>query len=403
MDAASYRTLFPLDSAIAFLNHGSFGACPLAVLEARNKLQLRLEREPVDFLVRQGPALFKQAREEMAEFVGAGSDELVFVTNATTGVNILLRSLPLDPGDEVLSLDHEYGACDRAWEAEVKRRSIVLRKESLGLPRPDDATIVTQVEAAIGSRTRVLYLSHITSPTALQLPLEQLARLGKKYGLFVMVDGAHGPGHVPLALHALGVDAYAGNAHKWLMGPKGTGFLYLREEHHGWIEPLVTSWGSLEHNGGSRLVSELEWAGTFDPTGVLSLATALRFRREQEWDAACAERRGELKTWLANLCARRGWTPLDPEESRLQMAAFRLPDLDEDRLHKRLYLEYGVEVPVHRFRNWSLLRVSYQPYNDRKELQWLGKALELLLPGDTVPAGLARRAPAGGHAQGEPE
>jgi isopenicillin-N epimerase len=378
------REAFHLDTQVAFLNHGSFGACPKSVLDTRDALAREMEREPVDFLVRRAPGLFRQARKRLADFAGCTAADFVFIPNATSGVNLVLRSLPLKAGDEILSCDHEYGACDRAWEAEARRRDLKLKKIELELPLPADDELVERFRKAIGPSTRVLYFSHITSPTAQLLPMEKLAALGREHGLFVFVDGAHGPGQVPLVLEESGVDAYAGNAHKWLMGPKGTGFLYLRSEHHKWIEPLVISWGSTQHDGESRLVQELEWPGTRDPSSFLALEAALDFRRITDWDQRSLEKRRELSDWLHQLCDKRGWQPLVQSDHSLQMMAFEVPALDEAGLHSALYHEFNVEVPVIAFRNRSLVRVSYQPYNGLHELEMLEQALDKLLPADEL-------------------
>jgi isopenicillin-N epimerase len=254
-----------LDPSVTFLNHGSYGACPEPVFDRYQELQRELERNPVEFLGRRFDGLLAEAREALAGFVGARADDLVFVPNATAALNTVIRSLSLEPGDEVVTTRHEYGAVTRTWE---------FAGATLVHAEPEE------VADAIGPRTRAVSVSHITSPTALVLPVAEICAAARAVGALAIVDGAHAPGQLPLDLEALGADVYAGNCHKWLSAPKGSAFLWARADHHAWIDPLVVSWG---YDDG--FAARHGWQGTRDPAAALAVPAAI-----------------EAHSWAAVLC-----------------------------------------------------------------------------------------------------
>jgi isopenicillin-N epimerase len=387
------RELFLLRPDVVFLNHGSFGACPQPVFEAYQRWQLELERQPVEFLGRRFNDLMRAAREPLAAYVGADPDELVYVPNATTGLNIVARSLPLQPGDEVLASDHEYGALDRTWRFICRRRGARYVNQPLPLPVESAEQVVEALWAGVTSRTRVLFISHITSPTALILPVAELIRRAREANILTVIDGAHAPGQIGLDLHALGADFYAGNCHKWLCAPKGSAFLYARREVQDLVEPLVVSWGWQEDRPDRfdkpvrSFVDENEWQGTRDIAAYLSVPAAIAFQAEHDWPqvrAACHEllrgggRRIEELTGLPgvsrdeDLSGRHTWYA--------QMAAFPLPACDGEAVQRRLYEEYQVEVPVIEWNGRQFVRVSVQGYNTHADLEALLAALGELLP-----------------------
>jgi isopenicillin-N epimerase len=356
---------FLLDREIAYLNHGSFGACTKAVFEEYQRLQLELEREPTDFFMRRVARWFWDGREQpgelfraraaLARFVGARADDLVFVPNATSGLNAVIRSLRLEPGDEILTTTHEYGAVTRTWEFAGAKLVVC-----------DPCELVSR----IGPRTRAVSASHITSPTALVLPIEEICAAAREVGALAIVDGAHAPGQLPLDLDALGADVYTGNCHKWLCAPKGAGFLWARPEHHDWIAPLVVSWG---YRADADFGERHGWAGTRDPSAYLTVPKAIEvhgtFDRERQRALADeAERR------LAD-----AGFPRVPGEPAPFMRAVELPPGDPEELWGRLYTEHRVEVPVYEWEGKRLLRVSIGPYTDERDLDRLGAALEQVL------------------------
>jgi isopenicillin-N epimerase len=266
-----------LDPSVAYLNHGSFGATPAAVLAAQAALRDELEREPVDFLSRTLPSRLAAAREALGAFLGACADDLAFVPNATTGVNAVLRSLDLAPDDELLTTSHAYPACRRALEFAAARADARVVVAEIPFPLADPDEVVESVLAAVSGRTRLALLDHVTSPTALVFPLERLVPALLEKGVETLVDGAHAPGTVPLALDALGAAYYTGNAHKWLCAPKGSAFLHVRKDLQAGIHPTTISHGYAPDTVPGRFRAEFDWTGTADPTAYLAIPAAIEF------------------------------------------------------------------------------------------------------------------------------
>jgi isopenicillin-N epimerase len=377
------RELFLLRPDVVFLNHGSFGACPRPVFEVYQAWQRELERQPVEFLGRRRRDLMESARAALAAYVGADADDLVYVPNATTGLNIVARSLPLQPGDEVLATDHEYGALDRTWRFVYGKRGARYINQPLPLPVESREQVVEAVWAGVTERTRILFVSHITSPTALILPVAELVRRAREAGILTVVDGAHAPGQIPLDLGALGIDFYAGNCHKWVSSPKGAAFLHVRPEVQPLVEPLVVSWGwEAENPGPSRFVDEQEWQGTRDVAAFLAVPAAIQFQADHDWlqvQAECHELLREARRRIEELT---GLPPICPDSADwyAQMAALPLPPCDTEVLQRRLYDEYRIEVPVLTWHDQQFVRVSIQAYNTGADVNALISALEVLLP-----------------------
>ena len=355
------RDLFLLDPDVVFLNHGSFGACPRPVFERYQAWQRELEREPVDFIARRLPGLLEHARAELGAFVGAGADDLTFVQNATTGVNIAARALDLQPGDEVLATNLEYGACDLAWEW-------VCERAGARYVRAD----VDELFEHRSERTKAVFLSHITSETALLLPVEEIVARARAEGLATIVDGAHAVAQVDLDLGALGVDFYAGNCHKWLCAPKGAGFLYVRPEWQERVDGTIVSWGYEEP---VTFISRTERQGTRDSAAYLAVPDAIAFHREHDVRERCVALAREARR---ELCALLGTEPLAPDEQVLQMASVWLPG-PQPELSQRLFDEHRIEIPTMRHGRDDLLRISIAPYTERADVERLLEALPRVL------------------------
>ena len=361
--AAELRREFLLDPEVAFLNHGSFGACPRPVFERYQAWQRELELEPVDFLARRLPALLDEARAALADYVGCSAWDLAFVQNATTGVNLAARSLDLRPGDEILATDLEYGACDLAWDQVCGRTEAHYVRAPIPLPLHDPSELVEALFASASERTRAVYLSHVTSETALVLPVETVVARARELGLLTIVDGAHAPAQVPLDLAELGADFYSGNCHKWLCAPKGAGFLHVRPEHQERVDAAIVSWGYTE---GRTFSQRIEIQGTRDPAAWLAVPDAIRFQAERDWDSVSERCRRLTREARGDLCELLETEPLAPDTMLAQMATVRLPGPAPD-LSDRLFSRHRVEIPVGGAEN-DLLRLSVAAYTTRDEI-----------------------------------
>ncbi|MFN2145061.1 MAG: aminotransferase class V-fold PLP-dependent enzyme [Anaerolineales bacterium] len=380
------KDLFLLDPEIIFLNHGSFGATPRPVWEVYQQWQNRLERQPVKFLGRELIPELARARQVLGEFLNAPADHLVFISNATFGVNLIARSLDLKPGDEILSTNHEYGACENVWDFLHSKTGAILVRQPVPLPLASPEEVAEQIWAGVNPNTRVLFLSHITSPTAVHLPVELLCRKARQAGILTFIDGAHAPGQIPLDLQSLGADFYVGNCHKWMLSPKGAGFLYARPEVQPLIEPLVVSWGwgeNASYTTGSRFLDQLEWWGTKDFSASLSVPAAIRFMREHDWPAVQARCHQILEEGIAAIEQLTGLDSVYALHAApfVQLAAARLPHVhDLTAFQAALYDRYRIEVPCIQWQGLHFIRLSVQAYNRREDINALISALADLLP-----------------------
>jgi isopenicillin-N epimerase len=368
--ATELRREFLLDPEIAFLNHGSFGACPRPVFERYQTWQRELEHDPVDFIARRVPDLLDGARASLAAYLGCSAADLAFVPNATTGVNLAARSLDLRPGDEVLATGLEYGACDLAWEWVCRRVGAEYVRAPIPLPLGDPGDLVDALFACTSERTRVVYVSHVTSDTGLVLPVDGIVGRARELGLVTIVDGAHAPAHVPVDLAALGADFYSGNAHKWLSAPKGAGFLHVRPGHQERVDAAIVSWGYTE---GRTFSQRIEYQGTRDPAAWLAVPDAISFQAKRDWDDVRERSRRLTREARSELCELLATAPLAPEAMVAQMATVRLPRPAAD-LSERLFTRHRVEVSVGGAEG-DLLRVSVAGYTTREEIDRLLAAL----------------------------
>lgn len=376
---ADLRAQFLLSPDVVFLNHGSFGACPKPVFETYQRWQLELERQPVEFLGRRHDTLLNEARQRIGRYLNADADCLAFVPNATVGINAVTRSLSLSPGDEILTTDHEYGAMDYTWEYACRTTGARYVRQTIPVPvtTPDD--FVEMFWRGVTERTRVIFLSHITSPTALIFPIAPILARARAAGIVTVVDGAHAPGQIPIDLTALDADFYSGNFHKWLCAPKGAAFLYAARPFHAQMVPPVVSWGWVDE---TSFVSKMQYQGTRDLAAYLSVPAAIDFQAEHAWPSIRERCRMLASEARARVSALTGLTPIQPDSSDwfAQMVTLPLPACDTDALKRRLYDEFCLEAPIVVWNKQPYIRVSFQGYNSAADVDALEHALSALLP-----------------------
>jgi isopenicillin-N epimerase len=387
--------LWPLNPELVFLNHGSFGSCPRAVLDHQRTLRTSLESDPIQFLARDLEGLLDQARASLAAFVGAEPDDLVFVSNATAGVNTVLRSLRFERGDELLVTNHEYNACRNALDFAAERSGARTIVAEIPFPCPGAEDIVESIVSRISSRTRLALIDHVTSQTGLVFPVAAIAGELAARGIDVLIDGAHAPGMVPLDLRSLGAAYYTGNCHKWLCAPKGAGFLVVRRDRQAAIRPLVISHGANSpRTDRSRYRLEFDWTGTVDPTAWLCVPKALSYVGSLlpgGWPAILARNHELALAGRDLLCEALGVPAPCPDDLVGSLAAVPLPDaasdelpsspLYADPLQDELRASYAIEVPII---PWPapprrLLRIAAQLYNRVGQYELLAAALRRLL------------------------
>jgi isopenicillin-N epimerase len=394
MRDAGFARHWLLDPAVDFLNHGSFGACPLPVLETQRQLREELERQPVRFMVRELDRRLAAARRALGTFVGVDPDDLAFVSNATTGVNTVLRSLRFDVGDELLTTDQAYNACRNALSFAAARDGASLVVAAVPFPVRSPGDVVEAVLGRVTSRTRLVLLDHVTSPTGAVWPVKQIVGALSSRGIDTLVDGAHAAGMVALNVEEIGAAYYAGNCHKWICAPKGSAFLHVRRDRQDRIRPLTISHGANSpRRDVSRFRLEFDWTGTQDVTPFLCIPEALRFMGSLfpgGWTELRQHNRQSALLARALLCSALDVRPPCPDEMTGSLVTVPLPDgnegpprspLDGDPLQDALIDEFRIEVPVVSWpappKRW--VRVSSQIYNGEPQYLRLASALRRLL------------------------
>ncbi len=379
-----------------YLNHGSFGPPPEPVRQARLEWIRRLDEQPMDFFCRELEPAWHAARDKLAAFIGASPADMIFVENATVGMNIVADSFPLRAGDEVLLTDHEYGAVQRIWRRACERAGATLKVATLPLPfRSVDETTEAIVNAATDC-TRLIVVSHVTSATAAILPVQKICAAARARGIAVCIDGPHAVAQVPLSIRELGCDYYAASCHKWLSAPFGSGFLYVAPPHQGRVRPNVLSWGRLLPGPIDSWSDEFIWSGTRDPSAFLSIPAAIdflqqtvgieNFRRGSHALAQYARRR--LVGQVFNLSQPKtgqvenlSYEPLVPDDAAWygSMAHVPLPPGDRYELQNQLWQQFGIEAPIMEFGGQRYIRVSCHLYNSPSQIDALVEALAALL------------------------
>lgn len=371
------KDLFYLNPNIIFLNNGSFGACPKPVMKVYQNWQLDLEKQPVEFLARRRVALLKESRQILAKFLNCASDEIVYLTNATTALNIIAHSLNLQAGDEILSTDLEYGAMDRMWQIICQQKSANYRRVKTIFPLKHEQ-FVENFFKNVNPYTKAIFMSHISSSTALLLPIKQIVDKARNFGIITVIDGAHVPGHLSFDLTDLSPDFYTGNCHKWLFAPKGAAFLYAKKSMQYLLKPFLISWGRNEFVSNSAFIDEFEYQGTRDIAPFLSVPASIKFRQQfltQSIKTKIHQMLEYIKFEFTQIF--KTDAIINQISENMQMYAHPLPvDINPQLLQTTLYDKYKIEIPINIHNNVAYIRISLQIFNELDEIHILLEVLK---------------------------
>jgi isopenicillin-N epimerase len=388
-EAMNIQSAFLLREGVTYLNFGSFGAALRVVFEKYQSFQLELEQEPVQFIVKNGPNYLKASREALSEYIDCDAQSLIFVPNPTFAVNTIAHSLQLKAGDEVLSTDLEYGACDRTWNYYCNKVGARYIQQPIPLPIKDEESFLTAFWEGASDRTKLIFISHLTSVTGIILPVEKIVQEAKPRKIKVFIDGAHIPGHLPLSIRNLAPDYYTGACHKWMMTPKGSSFMFVRSELQAEIDPLIISWGyDAEFPSESRYFDYHQFNGTRDFSAYLTIPVAIEFMQKNNWLKVSDNFKCLVIKWLPILCETVGSMPIAPLNSSFygQMGSIPVLCSDPIELKNRLFDDYQIEIPVMVQNGAVYVRFSLNAFNTEKDLELLNMAL-----GDLCKKGLIQK------------
>jgi isopenicillin-N epimerase len=369
MHTNSPASQFLLRKDVTFLNFGSFGACIRPAFERYQQYQLELEEEPVRFITVNGPEYLKQSRQALGEYLNCSADDVVYVTNPSYAVNIIAKSFDLKEGDEILTTNLEYGACDRTWRYYCKKSGAKWVKFEVPFPLTTKEEFVEQFMKMATEKTRLIFISHLTSSTGLRLPVEEICKAAREKGILTFVDGAHGPGQVPVDLTAMDVDMYTGACHKWMMTPKGSSFLYVKREHQHLFDPLIISWGyEAAKPSHSQFLDYHQLQGTRDFSAFLTIPVAIDFMKQHHWPEVNA----------AGFCKLLGSSPIAPvnDDFIAQLYSAQIKTSEPEKLHHYFFDQYKIEIPVMPHGDKVYLRYSIQAFNSQADLDKLFNAIK---------------------------
>ena len=372
------NSLFQLNTEVTHLNHGSFGACPKPIFDDYQKWQLELEEDGMAFMVYTGPTYLKQARESLGKFINCSGEDVVYTTNPSYAINIITKSFKFKPGDEILATDIEYGAMDRAWNYYCKKSEAKFVRQHISLPIQSVNQVVEDFFKGLTPNTKAIFISHITSSTALKLPVEAICKKAKEHGLITIVDGAHVPGHIDLDLQKLEADVYTGACHKWLLTPKGCSFLYVKNEFQNLYDPLIVSWGyESDKPSDSLFLDYHEYQGTRDYSAFLTVPKAIQFREDYNWAIVAESCVNIALDNYEDVCDLMGSSPICPVNEVFlgQMCSVPVKTSDPLQLQKMLFEKYKIHTPVFTQGKDSYLRFSINGYNSQDDIEKLKNAI----------------------------
>ncbi len=378
MQNDSLTSQFLLNPNITFLNFGSFGACPKPIFIDLQKWQLELETEPVQFIAFKGFEYLKKSREALGQYINCHADDVVYTPSPSYAINIIAKSFKLNPGDEILATNIEYGALDRTWNYYCKKAGAKYVRQPITLPLTTKQQFIDDFFKGLTPKTKAIFISQITSTTALIFPVKEICEIAKAKGLFTIVDGAHVPGHIPLNLAEIQADVYTGACHKWMCTPKGCSFLYVKKEFQPLFDPLIISWGYESATPShSQFLDYNQIQGTRDFTAFLTVPKAIQFLQENKWDKVAANCRELAHKNYRRFCTLLGTQPLCPitDEFLGQMCSMPIKTSEPEKLQRLLYEKYQIEIPLMRQDNLVFIRYSIQVFNTQQHLDNLYNAL----------------------------
>ncbi len=370
---------FLLRDDITYLNFGSFGASPKPVFERYQQFQLELEQEPVQFITVNGLKYLEASREALGTYLHCDKDDLVYVTNPSYAVNAVAKSFDLKPGDEILTTNLEYGACDKAWEYYCEKTGAVYVKQPISLPVRSKEEFVADLFKGLSSKTKLVFISHITSSTALRLPVEEICAAAKEKGILTFVDGAHAPGQIPVNLQDAPFDMYTGACHKWMMTPKGSSFLYVKKELQHVVDPLVVSWGyNALFPSHSTFLDYHQMNGTRDYSAFLTIPASIEFMNAHNWPQIASDCRKLVQANAPAFCELLGADPLAPinDDYILQLFSAEIKAPEPEKLYRHFFDNYKIEIPVMRHGDKVYLRYSINAFNSQQDLDTLFAAIK---------------------------
>ncbi len=374
------KNLFLLKEGITYLNHGSFGACSRIIFQDYQNWQVGLEKQPVQFFKEELYSALKKSRESLSTFLGCDQDEVLFFQNPTTAISNIIYNLNLNPGDEVLMTDHEYGALVRAWNAWGNKAKVHIKYAKITLPLDSKDKFFEDISSKVSSKTKVLFLSQITSPTGLVFPIKDIIDFANGRKIVTIVDGAHVPGHIDLHLHHLDCDFYTGAIHKWMCGPKGVSFLFVKKKHQKWIKPVIYSWGKDgDDPESSEFLQDFQWQGTRDMSAFLTIPRVIDFFKNNIESFKNHSKKLILNSREQFQRVLRTYPISEGDHFLGQMISFPLPKNIDGNLKDLLWKNHNIEIPIFEWNKEKFIRLSIHIYNDQKDIDSLMNALRSII------------------------
>ncbi len=372
------RSQFLLNPEVTFLNHGSFGACPKPILENYQFWQRELEWEPVQFIQKKAPQFLQSAKDAVAKYIGCDANDFFFTANPTIAINTIMRSMDLQPGDEILTTNHEYGAMDRTWNFYCEKSGAKYIRQNISIPIQSKESLLEEFWSGYTPNTKIVFLNQISSATALIFPVKEIIQKAKSLGLITIIDGAHVPGHIDLNLTELDPDFYTGTLHKWMLAPKGCSFLYVKRERQSEIDPLIVGWGyQSETPSNSRFLDYHQHQGTRDISAFLTAPMVIQFLTDHNWKEKSANAKQLILENYERFCKLLGTQPICPISTEFlgQMCSIPINTMNPVGLKETLYNEYHIEIPIMKIDHGTFIRISLNAYNNPNDLDILFEAL----------------------------